>query len=35
MKHVNLLAVIVFLIALASFVAVAKGHQGYGFSSGL
>jgi hypothetical protein len=35
-KHVNLFAVMAFLIALASLVAAAKGHgTGYGFSSGL
>ncbi len=36
-KHVNLFAVMVFLLALASFVAAVKtghGHGGYGFSSG-
>jgi len=36
-KHVNLVAVMLFLIALASFVAAVKtghGHGGYGFSSG-
>jgi hypothetical protein len=36
-KHVDVLAVILFLIALASVVAVAKGHGNglYGFSSGV
>jgi len=36
-KHVDVLAVIVFLIALASLAAAAKGHGGglYGFSSGI
>lgn len=35
-KHVDLVAVIFFLIALAALVAAAKGHGGslYGFSSG-
>jgi hypothetical protein len=37
-KHANLIAVMLFLIALASFVAAAKygghGHSDFGFSSG-
>jgi hypothetical protein len=36
-KHLNLVAIMLFLIALASFVAAVKfGHKGggYGFSSG-
>ena len=36
-KHVNLVAIMLFLIALTSFVAAVKfGHKGggYGFSSG-
>jgi hypothetical protein len=34
-KQINLVSVVLFLIALASFVAAAKGHgQGYGFFSG-
>jgi hypothetical protein len=36
-KHLNLVAIMLFVIALASFVAAVKtghGHGGYGFSSG-
>jgi hypothetical protein len=33
-KRVNLVAVILFLVALASFVAHVKTGGGYGFSSG-
>jgi hypothetical protein len=33
-KHVNLFAVMLFLIALAMFIAKVKTGGGYGFSSG-
>ena len=35
-KHLNLVTVILFVIALASLLAAAKGHSGsfYGFSNG-
>lgn len=35
-KHVNIVSVVLFLIALASFVAAAKGggHSTFGFFSG-
>ena len=35
-KHINVVAIVLFLIALASFVAAAKGggHSTFGFFSG-